>query len=111
MKGSTKETLDCWVRICCNNWLFIHYPDKVQKLTTKEYRDNRNTMSDIVMDNLIYKEFEKTVPNDLFTNEEYKVRVDSSHTKMNLYFEKTEKVVFKILDAKDLQEQIKKDFE
>lgn len=112
MKGSVTESLAHWVRICCSNWLFLHRPEELKKYDVKQYRDYRIKMSKIVMEHNIFKEYEKTLPEDLFTNKEYeKKTTDLNHTKMDVYFDNTTKVVYKILDSIDMVEQIKEDFE
>lgn len=112
MKGSVTESLAHWVRICCSNWLFIHNPDELKKYDVKQYRDYRIKMSMLVMEHQIFKEFEQTLPEDLFTNKEYnRTMVDEKHSQTDVYFDSTTTVVYKILDTIEMNEQIKKEFE
>lgn len=102
MKGTCTETLLHWVRICCSNWKFLHYPEELKSYDMDKYRKYRAETATYIMNHPIWIEYEKTFPKDVFLN---KNRVE-----LDKLFDEVTSVVYKILDSNDMVDSIKKDF-
>lgn len=102
MKGTYTETIPHWVRICCSNWKFKHYPDELKSYDMDQYRKYRSETADYVMSHPIWIEYEKNLPKDIFVNK--------SNSELDKLFDEVTDVVYKILDSNDMVDSIKKDF-
>lgn len=102
MKGTYTETIPHWVRICCSNWKFKHYPDELKSYDIAQYRKYRIETANYVMSHPIWIEYEKTLPKDMFLNK--------TNSELDKLFDEVTNVVYKILDSNDMVDSIKKDF-
>ena len=102
MKGTYTETIPHWVRICCSNWKFKHYPDELKSYDIDQYRKYRIETANYVMSHPIWIEYEKTLPKDMFLNK--------TNSELDKLFDEVTNVVYKILDSNDMVDSIKKDF-
>lgn len=82
----------------CANWYYVHYPDKLKRMSLKEYKDLITGLEN----ELVKHDYFIT---NLEPNLEGKVKIDRNN------FSNIQNVVFKILNMINSQKELYKDFD
>ena len=107
LKFVTESYILHQVRIMCANWYYIRYPSILKEMDVIGYANcMRDKTSEIVAQNKLYENV------CTILDKHYSVEPDAEkrHDNRTNDFYEAQKIVFKILDAADLKNQLEKDF-
>ena len=107
LKFVTESYILHQVRIMCANWYFIRYPAMLKDMDVVEYTNcMRDKTLEVVAKNKLYENVCTIFDKDYSVETDDKKRHDN---RTNDFYE-AQKIVFKILDAADMKNQLEKDF-